>query len=78
MPTILNVGPYRFFFFAGDGGEPVHVHIENENKIAKFWIEPVRLAQSGGFNSHELNTIQRHVNDNKELIIEKWNEYFNK
>ena len=46
-------------------------HIERENKVAKFWIEPVRLSRSGGFNSHELNNIQRHVSDNKELIIKK-------
>ncbi|MGB0911926.1 MAG: DUF4160 domain-containing protein [Nitrospirales bacterium] len=36
MPTVLRVGPYRFFFFAGDRNEPSHVHIERDEKIAKF------------------------------------------
>ena len=35
MPTILRVGPYRFFFYAGDSAEPRHVHVE-------LWLEPVR------------------------------------
>jgi hypothetical protein len=26
MPTLLRVGPYRFFCYAGDGNEPPHVH----------------------------------------------------
>lgn len=28
MPTVLRVGPYRFFFYSGDGDEPRHVHVE--------------------------------------------------
>src|SRR5262245_19824181 len=30
MPTVLRVGPFRFFFYAGDGGEPPHVHVERD------------------------------------------------
>ena len=50
MPTVLRVGPYRFFFYAGDHNEPPHVHIESGKKIAKFWLEPVRLQRSVGFD----------------------------
>src|SRR3989304_2044126 len=50
MPTVLRVGPYRFFFFAADRDEPHHVHVEREDKIAKFWLDPVRLQTSGGFS----------------------------
>jgi hypothetical protein len=50
MPTILRVGPYRLFFYAGDRDEPPDVHVEREDKIAKFWLDPVRLHGSGRFN----------------------------
>jgi hypothetical protein len=50
MPTVLRVGAYRFFFYAGDRDEPVHIHVERDNNIAKFWLNPVRLQNSGGFN----------------------------
>lgn len=42
-PTVLQSGPYRFFFYSSDRGEPTHVHITRERKEAKFWLEPVRL-----------------------------------
>lgn len=33
MPTVLRVGPYRFFFYAGDRNEPQHIHVERDDKI---------------------------------------------
>jgi len=43
MPTVLRVEAYRFFFYAGDRAEPQHVHIEHDDKIAKFGLDPVGL-----------------------------------
>jgi hypothetical protein len=43
MPTVLRIGPFRFFFYAGDGNEPAHVHVERDDGEAKFWLEPIRL-----------------------------------
>ena len=36
MPTVLRVGPYRFFFYASDRDEPIHVHVERDDKVAKY------------------------------------------
>jgi len=38
MPTLLKIGPYRFFCYAGDRDEPPHVHIERDNDEAKYWL----------------------------------------
>lgn len=46
MPTVLHDGPYRFYFYASDRDEPVHIHVERDDDIAKFWLEPVRLQSS--------------------------------
>ena len=54
MPTVLKVRLYRFFFYAGDRDEPGHIHVESDDKIAKFWLDPVRLQSSGEF-SHVRN-----------------------
>ena len=35
MPTILREKGYRFFFYSNEH-LPIHIHIEKENKIAKF------------------------------------------
>ena len=76
MPTVLRVGPYRLFFYSGDRDEPVHVHVERDQNVAKFWLAPVRLQTSGGFNAAELRRIQRIIEENEISLIEAWNEYF--
>ncbi|MEI6067277.1 MAG: DUF4160 domain-containing protein [Methylococcaceae bacterium] len=76
MPTVLRIGPYRFFFFAGDRDEPSHIHIEREDKIAKFWLDPVRLQSSGGFSRNEIIRIQRVIGEYQTQLREAWNAYF--
>jgi hypothetical protein len=76
MPTVLRIGPYRFFFYAGDRSEPLHVHVERDDNTAKFWLDPVRLQRSRGFSSKELNRIQGVIEENQEYLRRSWNEYF--
>lgn len=76
MPTILREGPYRLFFYAGDKDEPPHVHVERDDKIAKFWLSPIRLSSSGGFKSDELAKISRIVGLRRGELMEAWNDYF--
>jgi hypothetical protein len=76
MPTVLRIGPYRFFFFAGDRDEPPHVHVEREDRVAKFWLDPVRLQSSGGFSRNEIIRIQKLVGDYQLQLREAWNAYF--
>ena len=76
MPTVLQSGPYRLFFYAGDQDEPPHVHVERDNCEAKFWIEPVRLARSHRLAANELNKIEKLIVENQQDLLEKWNEFF--
>jgi len=76
MPTVLRIGPYRFFFFAGDRDEPPHIHIERDDKVAKFWLDPVRLQSSGGFSRNEIIRIHRVVGEYQIQLREVWNAYF--
>ena len=72
----MRIGPYRFFFYSGDGGEPPHIHVERDDHVAKFWLGPVRLARSGGFNRAEIGAIEQLVEANTNVLQEAWNEYF--
>ncbi len=76
MPTILRVGPYRFFLCAGDRDEPPHVHVEREDKVAKFWLDPIRLQESGGMSRPEIGRIHPLVSDHQNILREAWDEYF--
>jgi hypothetical protein len=51
-------------------------HVEREDKVAKFWLDPVRLQRSGGFNRSEIRNIHKIINDNHSKLLEAWNEYF--
>lgn len=75
-PTVLRSGPYRFFFFSNESGEPAHVHVQRERMLAKFWLEPVSLAKSTGFSPSELRRIQAIVIEHRLALQEAWNEYF--
>lgn len=36
MPTVLRVGPYSFYFFSHEPNEPSHVHVDHDERSAKF------------------------------------------
>ena len=76
MPTVFRSGPYRFFFYAGDRDEPHHIHVERDDKVGKYWLDPIRLQNSGGFNRLELKEIRSIIEKQQEIFMEAWNEYF--
>ena len=76
MPTVLRIGPYRFYFFSHETTEPPHIHIDREKFSAKFWLQPLCLAGNVGFSAHELRKISYLVSEHSQYILEKWYEYF--
>jgi hypothetical protein len=76
VARVAVVGQYRFFFYSNEGEDPPHIHVRREDRIAKFWLEPVELAASKRFASHELREIMAIVLQRREEFIEAWNEHF--
>ena len=76
MPTVRRFGPYRLFFYASDGHEPKHVHVQRDNKSAKFWLNPVKLGSSTGFGQNGLRRLGRLVRREQILIERNWDEFF--
>jgi len=76
MPTILRIGPYRFYFYSHEPNEPPHVHVDRDEATAKFWLEPISLATSIGFSAKEQRKLQTVVKENQEILLEAWNGYF--
>jgi hypothetical protein len=72
VPEIFRHHGYRFFFFSREAEEPVHVHVESAEKYAKFWVEPLLLAE---FRSGQLKEIRELIEENLEAIKSKWNEH---
>lgn len=76
MPNVLRSGPYRFYFYNHEPNEPPHVHVDRDNLSAKFWLQPVSLAQNQGFRPKELREVQEIVAQNQQDFVEAWNDYF--
>lgn len=76
-PTVFREGPYRGYFFSHEATEPPHIHVDRDDRSAKFWLDPVRLADNVGFNAKELRTIEVIVADKAARCKEAWNEFFN-
>lgn len=76
MPTVMTVSGFRFFFYSLEGSEPPHIHVERGNSTGKFWLDPVQLAGSRGFRSHELNRIRALVIEHRVTFKEAWNGHF--
>ena len=76
MPTILRIGPYRFYFFSNEGDEPPHVHIDRDTATAKVWLDPLELARSRGFRPKEINAILQIVAEHRRQLLEAWHDYF--
>ena len=64
--------------FYSDVHEPVHVHITNGGREAKYNVQPVRMVYNHGFKKHELSLIESLVEENVDVIVDRWHEFFKK
>jgi hypothetical protein len=76
MPTVLRVGPYRFFFYSEEGNEPPHVYIEAAEKRAKYWLQPIETVWNDGFRSGELKDVEKILVANLDLFLGAWDDFF--
>ncbi len=76
MPTVLRIGPYRFYFYSHEPNEPSHIHVDRDNLSAKFWLEPVTLAKNLGFSAQELRKLESLVREHQKTFVEAWYGYF--
>jgi hypothetical protein len=78
MPTALRIGPYRFYFYSYVCTEPRHIHVDRDDKSAKFWLDPiVSLSHNYGFNRRELRDIARIADQHLETLRNEWDDFCN-
>ena len=56
--------------------KPPHIHVQADNRLAKFWLQPVSLAISIVFNVKELNQLLSLALEHGALFLEAWNDFF--
>jgi hypothetical protein len=55
--------------------EAHHIHVEQAERYAKFWLTPISLAESRGFRSSELRELHN-LEQHRESFILAWDEHF--
>jgi len=76
MPTVFTKKGFRFFFYSNDH-TPIHVHVRKGDGEAVFEVAgDIVLRESVGLKTNELAKAQDLAEEQKQLIISKWHEYF--
>jgi hypothetical protein len=75
MPTVLKIRGFRFHFYSDEGKEPPHIHVTESDGECKYWLEPVKLANNRGIKPNTLRVIEKLVFENKNYLLEKYNEF---
>ncbi len=76
MPTVFTKDGFRFFFYS-NAPPPIHVHVRKGGGEAVFEVEgEMILRESVGLKTKELGKAEALAESQKELIIQKWHEYF--
>jgi hypothetical protein len=83
MPkTLLDFMGYKFYFWAKEDGEPIHVHVSKGKQTkdaTKFWIkrDGIELVHNKSqIPQKDLKLIQQYICANRAAIIEKWYDFF--
>lgn len=75
MPELFRMFGLRFFFFSNEH-LPIHIHVKNADGDAKYEIDPVMLIENKGLKAKDLRLAESIIEENKDLIVQKWKEYF--
>lgn len=74
MPKLFEDSGFTFRFYAADLDEPIHVHVEKDSHVAKFWVNSIVCAVDGGFNRRDLRQIIQIIGSRQQEIVVKWQE----
>ncbi|MEG1616158.1 MAG: DUF4160 domain-containing protein [Bacteroidales bacterium] len=75
-PTLLILFGLRFYFYSREH-EPIHIHVECSDGVAKFVIEEdVILIENKGLKPKDIRLAESILEENKINFREEWNHYF--
>ena len=78
MPEIFRFYGFSFFFYSKEH-EPIHIHVEGNDGMAKFdWDgEQFVLVEKHNIKAGDMKKIKFAIDENADIIISRWNEHFN-
>ena len=79
MPEIFRFYGFSFFFYSREH-EPIHVHVEGNDGYAVYDLEDGSfvLREKHDIKSNDQKKIESVIEENKDIIVKRWKEHFEK
>ena len=79
MPTILLIRGWRFFFYANEGNEPIHIHGRKAEKECKYWLDGADFSVEEAFSyrmtGKDKREVKRIIFEYFEYIESEWEKF---
>lgn len=79
MPTVLFVKGWRFFFYANERGEPIHVHCRKAEAECKYWLLvdefDLEEAYAYGLSGRDRREVRQILFEHFEQIEAEWHRF---
>ena len=79
MPTILLISGWRFFFYANENNEPIHIHCRKAESESKYWIDidGYEAIEDYSYNMSpaDKRNVRKIIFNHFDYIISEWNKF---
>ncbi len=79
MPTVLFKNGWRFFFFANEGNEPIHIHVMKAEKSCKYFLNEdqieINLSTQRNMRNKDIKEVKEIIFENFNYIVETWKKF---
>ena len=79
MPEVFRFFGFSFYFYSREH-EPIHIHVEGNGGLAIYdWNgKEFVLREKQNIKAGDLKRIKAVIDENTDIIIDRWKEYFAK
>lgn len=79
MPTVLKILGWRFFFYANENNEPIHIHAIKGNCECKYWLDvekyDIKEAFSYSLTIRDRREVRKIIFEHFDYIVKKWQAF---
>ena len=79
MLTILMIRGWRFFYYANERDEPIHIHCRKAEAEAKYWLDAEGFqaieAHSYNMSQADKRIVRRIIFEHFDYIVDEWEKF---
>lgn len=79
MPTILTIFGWRFFFYANERNEPIHVHCRKGDAETKYWLDVEEFAAVEAYSYKmspaDKRMVRKIIFEHFDYLVSEWSAF---